>query len=888
MTMDPKKYVVGIDLGTRNSCASVWINGHAEIVCDSAGNRTIPSIVSFFKSVKLVGHNALPFKEIEPHNTIYDIKRIIGRRFYDPSIEKIKSMLPYNIICDNTTNQNILIETIQKNSDRKQVYCPEEICSFILKEIKNNASNYFKTDITDAIITVPAFFNDSQRQATLDSAKIAGFNVLKIINEPTAAALAYGLGKRNWMNSSGGNVIVYDFGAGTLDVSLMNIFNGTFKTLAVSGNMHLGGEDIDNLVINHILRNANISLAECDKANMIKLKYVVENAKKILTTADKTSICVENFINGKQLLCVLTRNELEKICNELFILCIKPIDDVLASSRLSRNEIDEVILVGGSSRIPKIQELILQYFKNTNIKNLITSINPDEIVSSGASAYGYIMTNNDDPFLENIMLLDVTPLSLGVETLQKKMAVIIPRNTTFPITKTKIFSTDTDYQSSVNVKIFEGERKLTKHNFFVGNFNLSGFDKAPRGYPLIKITFQIDTNGILKVSACEKRSGVQNEICVNAIGNAKGRLSDDDINNIIREAEENNNIDTLLATKIELIHKLHTMCKAININLKDPDSPYSVKQKNTINNKIKKIMSEYDYEKVTDIELDDLKAKVEFVSSKYVHLVTTANTQNNMFESSNAGCNASEIHGDGVVLNNNNYDQFVSFNGDLDEIKSIKQNISDLCNNIINVSKNPISNLSDDDINMLCDYMESVQVWLYTTSSCNGSDYVMKINEINALTNSVLSKYGEKEIFNRNNMSSKDELEILCLSLKSSFESKFFYSNNDNIEPLKNLVDDTVCWLLKHQSEPDSVYSDRIDSINNACNEFHNDMSLGSNEKIESSTESDSNDDASLKKNDIIENIDDIIKSIDHSSVYLRIDINKLNNNHILRYKDET
>ncbi|XWV26555.1 heat shock protein 70-like protein [Tupanvirus soda lake] len=922
-------YVIGIDLGTRFSCVSIWRNKRFEIICDQFGNRTIPSVVAFYKSAKLVGYNALAMKEVNPANTIYDIKRIIGRRMDDPVIEQIKRLISYEIIDDQSKYHNILVQLDKKDTSitHKMIYRPEEICSQILFEIKRMANNYLRKKISKAVITVPAYFNDAQRQATLDAAKIAGLDVLKIVNEPTAAALAYGLGNRKWNKTTGGNVIIYDLGAGTLDVSLMNISNGVFRTLAVGGNTHLGGEDIDYLVMNHVLlefqKQHKIKELKISKLAQVKLKNSVEDAKKILSVAEKAVICVDDFCNGKKLYHVITREMFEMICNELFIMCMKPISDVLESSGLTKDDIDDVILVGGSTRIPKIQKLILDFFKKTNIKRLTCSLNPDEVVSAGASIYGYIMTHKEDPFSENLVLLDITPLSLGVETLQKQMTVIIPRNTVIPTRKTKVFSTDTDNQDTVSIKIFEGERKLTKNNFHVGTFDLSGFEKGPRGYPTIMITFHIDINGILHVTAHEKRSDVQNSIKITSTWGAKGRLSKNEIDTIIEEAEKNEQIDTMYHLKIGLVHKINSICNAILINLKDDAYALTNTDKKKIRIDVKQNLKWLKDKELADLPADELEKREERLSKTYAPLIAQVNKKNQNFQDGNTISNAAEVHGDDDDNENlQKYEKIEIPNDpseyDKEEIKALKKTISDLGNNILSVVNNPVSKFTEEDIETVKDYIDSVKIWLYTTSANTTIEFVAKIDEINKFTEEIMKKYEDKRVFEKNdNFTIRDELQLTCLTLNTSIKSNFFSLKEGDVEKLSKIINETMIWLLSHQEEESSVYREKLDEISELCNTVYHNMHKMkileninlANEVNDDSDEEDTEDDIDIKNikqeipagNRIKENIDSILNSMpdrlinnkntvenknNSDDVLLKIDMNKLNSTKTFKYKN--
>lgn len=895
--------VIGIDFGTRNSCVSTWRNKKLEIICDNYGNHTLPSVVSFLNNAKLVGSNALVLKEVSAENTIYDIKRLIGKKITDDSIDQIKNLLSYKISSDD--NNNILIHT---SNTKKKYYRPVEICSFILKEIKSMSDKHFNKPVSKAVITVPAYFNDFQRQAILDAAKIAELNVLKIINEPTAAAIAYGLGDKKWNNETGGTIVVYDFGAGTLDVSLMNISNGVFRTLAVGGNSNLGGEDIDNLLINFVInkfkKQNNLKDVILSKLSFLKLKNSVENVKKILSISKKATVIVDNFIDNLRLCVILTRNELENTCVNLFNMCIKPLSDVLESANLSKHDIDEVILVGGSTKIPKIRKLILTFFKDTQIQHLTKTLNPDEVVSAGASMYGYIMTNNDDPFTSNVVLLDITPLSLGVETLQKKMTTIIPRNTVIPTSRVKMFTTDSDYQDSVVIKIFEGERKLTRDNYHIDTIELCGFERGPRGYPTIKITFKIDINGMLHVTASEKKSKVENSIIINSTyGNC--RLSSAEITQLIEEAKENENLDLIYSKKIELIHNIRSTCNAITININDAEYNIKPKEKNKILNEINNILSWLD--KHNSYDIDTLVQKEEYLQKKYLPMIICTNKKNDQFVDTTTQSNAANIYGDDeddVEINSNFRidieDKYDSNNDNIKEFKKIIINIGDQILDIVNL---PSCNICENDREFLRDYINSVFIWIYTTSSTSSKDFSCKIDEMNKTTEEIINNYND--IFTNNQTNYYEELKSLCLTLKNYINSNHFSLRHDEKHELEQLIDKTIIWLNSNDNQPDNVYLDKINTINMYCNSLYENLVdnsnntesyIDNNDNDEYMTESDHNSQTSSdsetkdNSNKIVENINSLLinlpdKPLNDKSILLKVDINKLNTKKSLKYK---
>ena len=538
---------IGIDLGTTFSCVGVYQNGKVEIISNDQGNRTTASYVSFTENERLIGDPAKSSCSINPFNTVYDIKRILGKDFNDEKLQDDLKHFSFTVINDNNKPK------IQVNYlNEVKLFTPQEISAMILSKMKSIAEEYLGCSVTNAVITVPAYFNDTQRQATKDAGSIAGLNVLRIINEPTSAAIAYGLDKN--VNKT---ILIVDAGGGTTDISLLTIEDGVIEVKATGGDTHLGGEDIDNKIVNYVIeefkKKHKIDLTDNKKA-IRRIKTIAERAKRTLSSSVQTTIELDSIYDGIDLNISLSRAKLESLCSDIFNRILNPIDLVIKDADINKNNIEEIILVGGTTRIPKIQELLSNYF---NGKELNKSINPDEAVAYGASIQAAILSGVKDDKLDNLILLDVCPLSLGIETAGGVMKVLIPRGTQLPTKKTQIFSTATDNQPAVTIQVFEGERHNTEHNNKLGEFQLKGIPPMSRGVPQIVITYDIDVNGILNVSAVEKSSGTTHNI---KISNDSNRLNNNDIERMINEAILYKNEDDKMKQKLEMKHKIENLC----------------------------------------------------------------------------------------------------------------------------------------------------------------------------------------------------------------------------------------------------------------------------------------------------------------------------------------
>jgi len=529
--MNSENCIIGIDLGTTNSVVGIYQNGRVEIITNYEGDRTTPSWVAFTDSERLIGIAAKNQASSNPENTVYDSKRLIGRLFDDPSIQTDSKLWPFKVMRGPNDKPLILV----KYKDEVKEFTPEQISSMILTKMKETAEAYLGFPVKKAVVTVPAYFNDAQRRATMDAGTIAGLKIERIINEPTAAAIAYGLDKQDENEK---NVLIFDLGGGTFDVSLLTLDNGLFEVKATNGNSHLGGDDFDAYIINWCLRefkmkNKNIDIEDVmkNKKSLGKLKSACEKAKKILSSSTTTSIEVDSLYDGIDFKVNLSRAKFESLCLEEFKKCLEPVEQVLKDAQMTKHDVDEIVLVGGSTRVPKIREILKNYFDGKELKQ---DINPDEAVAYGAAVQGAILSKVRDSKIDAMVLVDVTPLSLGIETAGGQMAKIILKNATIPCCKEQIFSTYSDNQPGVSVKVYEGEREFTEYNSLLGTFELTGIPPMPRGIPKIRVSFDIDANGILNVTATEESTNKTNKI---TIKNDKNRFTTEEIGKMIKEAE---------------------------------------------------------------------------------------------------------------------------------------------------------------------------------------------------------------------------------------------------------------------------------------------------------------------------------------------------------------
>ena len=839
--------IPGIDLGTTNSCISIWRNNTCEIIPDEYGNRTIPSYVSYTNVAKYIGHEAKRQKDINTENVFYEVKRLIGRNFNEKTVQDCLKFLSYNII----PNERGCI-SIQSTIKNGKLFTPEEVSASVLMKLKDMAQKYLKCDITDVVITVPAHFNDQQRQATRDAATIAGLNCLRMFHEPTSAALAYGIMDRSINKalntkekiennngifdthvlnlskpseeSKGMTILVYDFGGGTLDVSIIDVFDGVFDVLGSSGISQLGGVDFDNRLINFCIisfsrhnyhTNEKIDIEKLSRLSLQKLRNQCESAKKILSTNMSAIIAIENFHDGKNLFVKINRTDFENLCRDLFLLCLYPIDELLNECCKVEDEIDEIILVGGMTRMPHIRDMLNKRFRRHDGTSKVNcSINPDEAVSVGAALQGYILANRDDPFSDSVTLMDVTPLSLGIEVIGGVMDILIKRNTMIPCEKTKLYSTDTDFVESVLIKIFEGERTMTNQNFKIGEFELDKIPVDQRGMPEIEISFAIDINGIVNVSAIEKNVNESRSITVNT---NKNGLKPHQLQALIDEAHEQETSDEIDRVKKFSYYEIDDLCANIILNIKNKEFKLTDSDINTITEDTALIMTWLKEKSYKERDIDEFAETVQKIKKKYGVLILQGKINNQNVKANSDYMEATTLYGKDDDDDEEEMRQAfekvktdeIGVNGmsnaEIVEIKDMRNALMELCKTICSITNSGKMNIDADHRKEVLNYIDDAMMWYYSHEKPTKMDYKDKIDNINLICDEIVNRYeaSGKMLFNKGVLDKKDDtdsqkLEKICLTILTMIDNNQFCGSKASLVLLKNKLKKNLKYVYTH------------------------------------------------------------------------------------------